>query len=132
MGMIKTAYSDLPAYYTTKDGSLIRELMHPAVHGGHNQSLAEAIVPAHTTTHLHCHVKTEEIYHITGGKGEMTLGNDRFAVSAGDTILIPPGTPHRIANTQAGPLKLLCCCCPPYSHEDTLLLPATDLEGPPG
>ena len=131
MRLIKTAYDNLSAY-TTKDGSLIRELMHPAVHGGHNLSLAEAIVPAGTTTHLHCHVKTEEVYHITGGRGEMTLGNDRFAVSVGDTILIAPGTPHRIANTQADTLKLLCCCSPPYSHEDTQLLSASALEAGPG
>jgi mannose-6-phosphate isomerase-like protein (cupin superfamily) len=131
MKMIKTAYDDLQSY-TTKDGSLIRELMHPAVHGGYNLSLAESTVPAYTTTHLHCHVKAEEIYHITGGKGEMTLGNDRFAVSAGDTILIPPGTPHRIANTQADTLILLCCCSPPYSHEDTQLLSATARKGPSG
>ena len=30
--------------YTTKDGSLIRELMHPATHGNARQSPAEAIV----------------------------------------------------------------------------------------
>ncbi|MFH0729769.1 MAG: cupin domain-containing protein [Pseudomonadota bacterium] len=121
--MIKTTYHCLDAY-TTKDGSIIRELMHPAVHGGNNMSLAEAIVPAGTATHLHCHFKTEEIYHITSGKGEMTLGDDRFEVSAGDTILIAPKTPHRISNAQAGELKLLCCCSPPYSHEDTHLSPA--------
>jgi mannose-6-phosphate isomerase-like protein (cupin superfamily) len=119
--MIKTTYARLAAY-ATKDGSIIRELMHPAVHGGNNISLAEAIVPAGTVTHLHRHLRTEEIYHITRGKGEMTLGNDRFEVSAGDTILIPPKTPHRICNTKAGELKLLCCCSPPYSHEDTQLL----------
>ena len=32
--------------FTTKDGSIIRELMHPSVHGNANQSPAEAIVAA--------------------------------------------------------------------------------------
>jgi hypothetical protein len=32
--MTLTRYADIPAY-VTKDGSLIRELMHPALHGNH-------------------------------------------------------------------------------------------------
>ena len=39
---MKSAYSSVPPYIT-KDGSTIRELMHPAVHGNRNQSFAEAI-----------------------------------------------------------------------------------------
>jgi hypothetical protein len=31
---MKSRYADIPAY-VTKDGSEIRELMHPAVHGNH-------------------------------------------------------------------------------------------------
>lgn len=52
----------------------------------------------------------------------MTLGNDVFVVSAGDTILIDPGVAHKIENTGAEELKILCCSSPPYSHEDTELL----------
>lgn len=39
--------------YVTKDGSLVRELMHPNVHGKSNVSVAETIVPAGKTTLLH-------------------------------------------------------------------------------
>jgi mannose-6-phosphate isomerase-like protein (cupin superfamily) len=52
----------------------------------------------------------------------MTLGERVFEVHAGDTVCIPPGTPHRIRNTGAGSLRILCCCSPAYSHEDTELL----------
>lgn len=121
MGLIKTAYDLIPAYIT-KDGSTVRELMHPAVCGGENQSLAEAIVPVGGATRKHLHFRTEEIYHITGGQGTMTLGEHRFDVSVGDTILIPPKTPHRLQNTGIGELKLLCCCSPAYDHEDTALV----------
>jgi mannose-6-phosphate isomerase-like protein (cupin superfamily) len=108
--------------YVTKDGSSIRELMHPAVHGNRNQSLAEATVPVAGVTVLHRHHKTEELYHITHGRGRMTLGDETFDVTVGDTICIPPGTPHRIANTGDAPLRLLCCCAPAYAHGDTELL----------
>jgi mannose-6-phosphate isomerase-like protein (cupin superfamily) len=115
------------APYATKDGSQIRELMHPAVHGNANQSLAEATVAPATQTALHRHHRTEEIYHITAGSGLMTLGEETFPVAAGDTVLIAPRTPHRIRNTGDVPLRLLCCCAPAYSHDDTELL---ETEGP--
>ncbi len=108
--------------YITKDGSIIRELMHPSVHGNSNQSLAEATVPAGGKTLLHKHQLTEEIYHITDGSGIMTLGSEDFEVKKGDSICISPGTPHRIQNTGNTPLKILCCCAPVYLHEDTELV----------
>lgn len=108
--------------YTTKDGSTIRELMHPAVHGNTNQSLAEATVPPSGRTLPHRHRTSEELYHFTAGQGMMTLGRERFAVRAGDTVCIPPGEVHGLENTGEEPLRLLCCCSPPYSHEDTELL----------
>lgn len=108
--------------FNTKDGSTIRELMHPAQHGNQNQSLAEAMVPVGTTTLLHRHHHSEELYHITAGSGVMQLGNEQFVVRTGDTVLIPPGTPHAIENRGNEVLKILCSCAPPYSHADTELL----------
>jgi mannose-6-phosphate isomerase-like protein (cupin superfamily) len=118
---MKTRYEDIAAY-VTKDGSLIRELMHPAQHGGRMQSLAEATVPAGARTALHRHHVTEELYHVTAGHGRMTLGDDRFDVTVGDTVLIPPGTRHCIEATGSDALVILCCCSPAYAHEDTELL----------
>jgi len=108
--------------YITKDGSLVRELMHPDVHGNTRQSLAEALVPPGKETFLHRHRTSEEIYHVTEGQGRMTLGDREFDIKAGDTICILPGTPHRVNNSGAGPLRILCSCSPPYSHEDTDLV----------
>lgn len=120
---MKTRYSDIPAY-VTKDGSEIRELLHPNPHGARNQSLAEATVHAGDRTQLHRHHRTEEIYHVTAGQGKMTLGDRTFEVNVGDSVLIPPGTPHCIEACGAVPLKILCCCSPAYDHEDTELLEA--------
>lgn len=118
---MKTRIADV-APYLTKDGSEIRELMHPDVHGNRAQSLAEAVVPAGARTLLHRHRATEELYHIVAGEGILTLGAETLEVSPGDTALIPPGTPHCIEATGAGPLRILCCCSPAYRHEDTELL----------
>lgn len=108
--------------YQTKDGSEVRELMHPKVHGNQNQSLAEARIPPGETTDLHHHLRSEELYHVTAGEGLMTLGTQQFEILPGDTVAIPPQTPHCVRNIGDETLVLLCCCSPPYSHDDTELL----------
>jgi mannose-6-phosphate isomerase-like protein (cupin superfamily) len=108
--------------YTTLDGSLIRELMHPDTHGNRNQSLALAVIEQGGRTELHMHHASEEIYHILQGRGVMTLGDEQFSVQAGDTICIQPGVLHRIINTWNESLRIFCCCAPPYSHSDTEIL----------
>lgn len=118
---MKTSYRNIRPY-RTKDGSLIRELMHPSLHGNRNQSLAEAIVPPGTGTRLHKHRRSEELYHVTRGQGLMTLDGRRFPLRSGETLCIPPGTPHCIHNTGSEPLVILCCCAPAYRHADTQLL----------
>jgi mannose-6-phosphate isomerase-like protein (cupin superfamily) len=118
---MRTRYAEIRAF-TTLDGSEIRELMHPAAQGNRNQSLAEAIVQPGECTLLHRHHASEELYHVTAGRGEMRLGEARFAVTAGDTVLIPPGTAHCIRAEGEEPLRMLCCCSPAYSDADTELL----------
>jgi mannose-6-phosphate isomerase-like protein (cupin superfamily) len=124
---MRTTYDTIQPY-TTKDGSEIRELMHPSLHGNRNLSLAEATVAPGAQTVLHRHNRTEEVYYITHGAGLMTLGAEKFVVAAGDTICIVPGTPHCIRNTGDAALKILCACAPAYAHDDTELLDAP-LEG---
>lgn len=108
--------------FITKDGSIIRELMHPAHGAARKQSLAEAIVPPGACTVLHRHAVAEEIYYFTAGEGKMILGDESFTVKAGDTVVIPPGTPHNLQNCGDQPLVLLCCCTPAYADGDTELL----------
>jgi len=118
---MRTSYAAVRPYITA-DGSEIRELMHPDHHGNQKQSLAEATLRPGQETLLHKHLRTEELYHITAGRGLMTLGEERFSVSAGDTVQIPTGTPHCISNVGAEALRILCCCTPAYPREDTVLL----------
>lgn len=121
---LKTRYTDISPFIT-KDSAEIRELMHPSQHrqlGSQSQSLAEARIAPGITTHLHCHHTSEELYHITAGRGEMTLGDNYFSVAAGDTVCIPAGTPHCIENPGPDDLVILCCCSPAYQDEDTELL----------
>ncbi len=112
------------APYITKDGSAIRELMHPAVQGNALQSLAEATVPPGAVTALHLHRASEEIYYFIQGEGMMHLGDEQFPERSGDSVAIPPGIAHNVRNTGNVPLKILCACSPAYRHDDTILLGA--------
>ena len=116
-----TRYRD-QSPYQTRDGSEIRELMHPAVHGNRAQSLAEARIAPGQSTALHRHRRSEELYHVTAGNGLMTLGDRQFEIRPGDTVAIPPDTAHCVSNSGDATLVILCCCSPPYAHEDTELL----------
>jgi len=107
--------------FTTLDGSTIRELAGPAWTDARNQSLAEASLPAGRETAEHYHPRAEEIYYFTAGAGRMRLGEDEGDVRAGDCVVIPPGTPHKLWSTGTESLVLLCCCAPAYSDEDTIM-----------
>ena len=108
--------------FITKDGSEIRELAGVPTGNAENQSLAEATVPPGGETEEHYHRASEEIYLFTQGSGRLRLGDEESDVSAGDTVVIAPGTRHKLWNTGDEPLRLLCCCSPPYSHADTYLI----------
>ena len=113
---------DMPSF-VTDDGSAIRELAGPQPTSGDSahQSLAEASLEPRGETAEHLHPRAEEIYYVTAGTGRMRLGEDECPVSAGDCVVIPPGTPHKLWCVGDVPLRLLCCCAPPYSPDDTVL-----------
>lgn len=107
--------------FSTKDGSSVLEIVHPDFSAARGQSIAEARVRAGGETIAHLHRESEEIYVFTSGAGRMELGELTFEVAAGDSVVIPPGTPHKLLAGDDG-LVLLCVCAPAYSHEDTILL----------
>ena len=100
--------------FTTKDGSTIRKLHRTSV-----QSLAEATLEPGQATERHYHARSEEIYLVTKGSGELEVDGETRHVRPGDAILISPGTWHTIENNGTSELTILCMCSPPYSHEDT-------------
>jgi mannose-6-phosphate isomerase-like protein (cupin superfamily) len=49
-------------------------------------------------------------------------------VAAGDCVVIPPGSPHKLCASQNEDLVLLCACSPAYSDDDTVI---AEPAGPP-
>ena len=77
-----TRSEEIPCY-VTKDGSTVREFIHPSIHGNANLSLAEAVVLPGSSTFSHYHRLSEELYHVTQGAGQVTVGKDTVEVKAG-------------------------------------------------
>ena len=108
--------------FITADGSSIRELAGPAWTPARHQSLAEATLEPGGETAEHYHPQAEELYYFVAGAGRMRLGDaEPEPVGAGDCVVIPPGTPHKLWNAGEDRLVLLCCCAPAYHDDDTVM-----------
>jgi len=121
VGDVLVGRLDEASPFTTLDGSQIREVAGPVSLPTLNQSLAEATVPVGGETVEHLHRNSEELYAFTSGMGRIKVGTEERDVRAGDVVVLPPGTPHKLWNTGEEPLRLLCCCAPAYSDADTVI-----------
>ena len=108
--------------YITKDGSEIRELIQPEIHGNKNLSLAEARVKPGGKTEPHFHKESEEIYQVVSGEGILKIENETYEVGEGVSVVIMPGQVHSLENTGKNDLVVICCCAPAYRHDDTKLV----------
>jgi quercetin dioxygenase-like cupin family protein len=66
--------------------------------GAEQSILAEQTFPVGGTTGLHIHDQGDEIFYIVEGRGTAILGEATHPIAKGDTIFIPRGTPHGVAN----------------------------------
>lgn len=51
-------------------------------------------IEPHQTTSVSYHKTAEEIYHVLSGSGIAILNGEKFQLSAGDFLRLPPGTTH--------------------------------------
>lgn len=79
-------------------------------------SIARARVEPGVTTQLHV-LDIAERYVVVSGRGEMEVGGDVAPVGPGDVVLIPAGTPQRIANTGEADLVFYCLCTPAWTPD---------------
>jgi len=70
---------------------------------------------------LHKHLQHSEHVYVLSGKGEMTLGEKTFSISAGDFFFIPRNTPHALQVTQS-PVKIISVQSPHFDGSDRILL----------
>ncbi len=108
---------------TAGDNTRLRELLHPERHYPFSgrYSLAHAVVAPGKTSVRH-RLKTDEVYYILQGTGEMHVDRETAIVSAGDAIDIPPGSEQWIENTGDADLAFLCIVDPAWRETDEEIL----------
>ena len=101
------------------DGSRLRELFHPDREYTFTSrfSLAHATVPVGEKTLKH-RLKSDEVYYILSGRGELHIDHEIIEVETGDAIDIPPGSTQWIRNTGGDDLVFLCVVDPAWQQED--------------
>jgi quercetin dioxygenase-like cupin family protein len=72
-----------------------------------------AAVAIRTAELPHRHEKSDLLVILLKGKGEMTVGDRKFAMQAGDIAFIPKGVPHHFTNTDTTPSIGLALFAPP-------------------
>ncbi len=72
--------------------------------------------------HLH-RTHTEHVF-VVGGTAEMLLGDSTLSIKAGDTVMIPAGTPHAVTVTGGAPLRVISVQSPHFDGTDRVWLDA--------
>jgi quercetin dioxygenase-like cupin family protein len=73
--------------------------------GAETLTIRELVMQDGAALRLHTH-PTDEAIVLLEGQVEMVVGSDQHLGSAGDTLLAPPGTPHRLINNTGAPARM--------------------------
>jgi mannose-6-phosphate isomerase-like protein (cupin superfamily) len=78
-----------------------------------NSEVFVVVVAAGKAAPLHKHDDTEQVFHVTQGRGALVVGRKgrEFPVAVGDVVRIPPGTWHTIRCQGRRTLKYLAIDC---------------------
>jgi mannose-6-phosphate isomerase-like protein (cupin superfamily) len=105
------------------DLTCLRELLHPDREYPFDgrYSLAHAVVAPGGKSRRHC-LKTDEVYYILSGRGQMHVDDESAEVGPGDALEIPPGAVQWIENIGPDELAFLCIVDPAWRAEDEEVL----------
>jgi len=67
-----------------------------------------------TDSRRHRHERCLEVYHVLEGRAKLEVGGDVLDIVPGDTVVIPPGVPHRAS----GAVKILLVGVPALDPAD--------------
>jgi len=66
------------------------------------------------------HPKTTQFIQVVSGRGVAIIGRNKYRLTSGSTLIIPPGKQHTIEVTSKTPLKLFTVYSPP-EHPKNLI-----------
>lgn len=73
-----------------------------------NLVVSSTLLKPFQETRGHSHEGKEEVYFFLRGRGEMTIDDTTFGVSAEDVVTIPDGAFHKVKNSTGAFLYFVC------------------------
>jgi len=70
-----------------------------------------------STSNLQSH-ENEEVFYVVTGRGRVEVGGETAEIAAGSVVLVPSNAPHRLVNSGAEVLKVLCAAAPAFQKAD--------------
>lgn len=105
------------------DSTILKEILHPdkdyPFDGRYSLAHAKLEVGAESDKHQ---LKSDEVYYILQGRGEMRVDDETAIVETGDTIEIPPNATQSIKNIGDCELEFLCIVDPAWQPDDEEIL----------
>ncbi len=86
---------------------------------GYAQVVLYSLEPNETLP-LESHCEVAQLLNVVAGNGRVFIGEDNSSIKTHDTVVITPGTPHRVVNTSesGAPLKMWSVYTAPQFFED--------------
>ena len=100
------------------DKALAREIVSPRNSRCTSHSIAQIRIPEGVEVTEHYHRIAEEVYHVTAGRGMMTLAGEARVLEPGDTVVIRVGERHKISALPGADLEMIVTCVPAWSVDD--------------
>ena len=86
--------------------------------GGELLEMENLWTRADHSTAPHVHPKMEETWEVVSGRARFRIGDEETVVGPGDTVVAPPGVPHRAWNESGGRTALLITMRPALRWEE--------------
>jgi quercetin dioxygenase-like cupin family protein len=91
------------------DWGRITWLVTGTMRNSENLTFGRVTIKPHAKNPVHRHPNCEELLYVVSGRIEHTLGDARYIMEAGDTIVIPAGVWHNAAALTGEGAELIIC-----------------------
>jgi len=108
--------------FIAQDQAIVREIVSPRNSSVKNQSFAEITIPPGSSVLEHYHIKTEELYFVISGEGQMFIEGEFRTIGKGDAVVILPGQRHKVSNNGKIDFVMFVTCAPAYQDEDQIII----------
>ena len=106
--------------YRLAKGALNNDNYRYVVHTTPNMQLVLMSLNPKEDIPLEVHEDTSQFFYIQKGTIDIKVGNEVYRLHSGDSIIVPPNTPHYVVNNSMDVVKLFTIYSPPEHNPDRI------------